>query len=157
MSQFYNDAGVETTYGYMQGTSMSAPLVAGIVAAWLQAYPKLSPEQLLEIVKKSSRTDSFTGMLPTDGSPYWGHGKIDAVAGVRECQDLTGIRDIEYDNQQSSSQYEDWESGQQSSVKIFTPSGILLNRSIQPSQLPKGTYIIVTQTSLGKFVRKVVR
>ncbi|MCF0192457.1 MAG: S8 family serine peptidase [Prevotella sp.] len=157
MSQFYNVASVETTYGYMQGTSMSAPLVAGIVAAWLQAYPKLTPEQLLEIVKKSSRTDTFTSMLPTDGSPYWGYGKIDAVAGVRECQELTGIRDIEYDNQQSTSQYEDWESGQQSSVKIFTPSGILLNRSIQPSQLPKGTYIIVTQTSLGKFVRKVVR
>lgn len=85
------------SYGYMQGTSMSSPLVAGVVATWLQAYPDLTPEQLVEVIKTTSRADSFTGDL-SSGSNDWGWGKIDALAGIRECIKFSGIESIGSDS-----------------------------------------------------------
>ena len=71
-------------YGYMQGTSMSAPFVAGIVATWLQAYPQLTPEQLREVMKSTARKDTFTGTLE-EGDNNWGYGKVDALNGLKQC------------------------------------------------------------------------
>lgn len=79
--------GRNNLYGYMQGTSMASPIVAGIVATWLQACPTLTPEQLEEVVAKTARHDAFTGNAA--GCDY-GHGKIDAIAGVAECISLGG-------------------------------------------------------------------
>ena len=33
-------------YGTMQGTSMAAPMVTGIIANWLQTNPKLTPSDI---------------------------------------------------------------------------------------------------------------
>lgn len=82
----YNEKyGRYNQYGYMQGTSMSSPFVAGIVATWLQAYPELTPEQLHEIVESTARTDNFTSTAPDNN---WGYGKINAIDGLRKCIDL---------------------------------------------------------------------
>lgn len=79
----YNDNfGRYNQYGYMQGTSMASPFVAGIVATWLQAYPQLTPEQLHEIVQNTARKDSFTATAPDSN---WGYGKINALDGLRQC------------------------------------------------------------------------
>lgn len=78
-------------YGYMQGTSMSAPLVTGIVATWLEACPTLSPEMLHDIVASTARTDDLTGSLAPSGNGLWGHGRIDAHAGLLQCLAATGI------------------------------------------------------------------
>ena len=145
LSQFFNDGGTETSYGYMQGTSMSSPIVAGIVAAWLQAYPQLTPEQLKEIIRKTSRTDSFTGQIASAGSNLWGYGKIDPVAGVKECQILTGILDIDYGLGFCFGF--DLES-----AAIYTPSGIRVSK--ENAQAKGGLYIIVTRD--GKAARKVI-
>ena len=83
--------GRTSEYGYMQGTSMASPFVAGVVATWLQACPTLTPEALKEIIISTSRQDSFTGSLPSDGDNVWGHGKIDAYAGLAKCIASTGI------------------------------------------------------------------
>lgn len=83
----FDEYGRTMIYGYMQGTSMSSPLVAGVVATWLEAYPGLTPEELAEVIGKTARTDSFTGDLP-EGDNDWGHGKIDAYAGLKECVTL---------------------------------------------------------------------
>lgn len=72
-------------YGYMQGTSMSSPFVAGVVAMWLEAYPQLSPEELKQIVEKTSRRDSFTASAPDSN---WGYGKINPLGGLEECLQL---------------------------------------------------------------------
>ena len=82
----YNEKyGRYNQYGYMQGTSMASPFVAGIVATWLQAYPQLTPEQLHNIVESTARKDSFT---PAEPDSNWGYGKINAMDGLKKCIEL---------------------------------------------------------------------
>ena len=81
-------------YGAMSGTSMSAPIVTGIIALWLEARPTLLPEEIKEIIAKSAITDEYTGDI-SQPSNTWGYGKIDAWAGIKECLVLNGIDETE--------------------------------------------------------------
>ena len=63
----------------MQGTSMAAPHVTGVVALMLEVNPSLTPDQVKDYLARAARADEFTGQLPNDS---WGHGKIDAVGSV---------------------------------------------------------------------------
>ena len=65
-------------YGYMSGTSMSAPYVTGVLATWLQAYPRLNPQLVKEIFKTTSEIDE-------EGDNSWGYGKIDAWEGIKKA------------------------------------------------------------------------
>lgn len=85
MHSHYTDASRhEQRYGYMQGTSMSTPFVTGAVALWLQAYPSLTPEELKEVIALSARQDDFTA-----DTRFWGAGKIDVLAGLERCIELS--------------------------------------------------------------------
>ena len=70
-------------WGMMQGTSMACPAATGIVALWMEAYPELSWSQVKEVMRATAVTDSYTGTIPTNGSPSWGWGKIDAYRGIK--------------------------------------------------------------------------
>lgn len=85
IAQSHSDDSREHLYGYMQGTSMSSPIVAGIVATWLEACPTLTPEQLIEVVSKTAM--QVSGTLPDNN---WGYGKIDAYSGLLECLSMSG-------------------------------------------------------------------
>ena len=37
------------------GTSMSSPAVAGTIALWLQARPDLTPEDVMGVIRRTSR------------------------------------------------------------------------------------------------------
>ncbi len=122
MHSHYKDAkGHEQRYGYLQGTSMSAPFVTGAVALWLQAYPQMTPEELKQIIDQSTRLDDFT--LDTR---YWGAGKIDVLAGLQHCIELGGGNAIE-----------------QIEAPVLTPSHLydLWGRSISQPQ-PGMIYIV---------------
>ena len=71
--------GVEYTYSPDLGTSMSAPIVAGTIALWLQANPSLSVNDVRDILKYSARQDEY--VKPADRQ-RWGAGKLDAYAGL---------------------------------------------------------------------------
>ncbi len=71
-------------FGMMQGTSMASPMVTGILALWLQAYPHLNPTQALNLIKQNAWTDSFTGTIPSTGNNTWGWGKVDAHEGLKD-------------------------------------------------------------------------
>ena len=75
-------------YAYMQGTSMSSPFVAGVLATWLEANPQLAPADVRGILSSTASADEFTGAAPGN---TWGYGKIDAWAGILEAIELTGI------------------------------------------------------------------
>ena len=65
-------------YNSESGTSMAAPTVAGTIALWLEADPKLTPAELKDIICRSARTDSFTEAKPDQ----FGNGKLDAKHGL---------------------------------------------------------------------------
>ena len=73
------------------GTSMSAPVVAGAIALWLQANPKLSPEDVLEVISATSH--HYDPSLTYPNSLY-GHGEIDAYAGLLHILGLSQVEDI---------------------------------------------------------------
>jgi gliding motility-associated-like protein len=76
----YNYLGRQYNYALMQGTSMSSPVVAGIVALWKEACPLISTNQIKSVLANTSIKDQFTGSIMNNN---WGHGKIDAYAGLK--------------------------------------------------------------------------
>jgi len=76
-------------YAEASGTSMSAPMVTGIVALLLQANPKLTPAVIKNIIFKTAITDAFTKQ-PVDSS-RWGAGKINAYAAIKRTLATVGI------------------------------------------------------------------
>lgn len=62
-----------------QGTSFSAPHVAGAVALLFQENPRLDADLARGILTSSARTDFFTGRVPNS---KWGFGKLDAASAV---------------------------------------------------------------------------
>lgn len=78
-------------YWYTEcGTSMSTPLVAGIIALWLQADPSLSVADARDIAVNTASKD----VLNID-DPRWGAGNIDAFAGLKEVISRSGIVGME--------------------------------------------------------------
>ena len=69
-------------WGYMTGTSMAAPTVAGIIAQWLQIKPDLTPSEIKTIITQTAIKDDFTQSID-NGYRFGPNGKIDALAGAR--------------------------------------------------------------------------
>ena len=84
-------------YGYLEGTSMAAPYVTGVLATWLQARKNLTPEETKRIIKKTAIQDEYTGEISENGSNVWGYGKIDAWNGIKECLELKRLEDMNPD------------------------------------------------------------
>ena len=72
-------------YGNMEGTSMATPVAAGIVALWLQAAKEVGKEltvnDIKEVMRETAINDEFTTSGPN--ASHFGHGKIDALAGIK--------------------------------------------------------------------------
>ncbi|WP_083850879.1 S8 family peptidase [Arthrobacter sp. TB 23] len=79
LSTLNSGAGPETeSYGYLQGTSMATPHVAGAAALMLSVDPSLTPAQVEAQLKATSRP--FPGVCYTGGC---GTGLVDAAAAVK--------------------------------------------------------------------------
>ncbi|NND62137.1 MAG: S8 family serine peptidase [Flavobacteriaceae bacterium] len=75
-------------YGIQNAVSAAAPLSTGVIALMLQVNPDLSPQLIRQILRNTSREDSFTGTTP---NPTWGYGKLDALAAVNQAFVSLGI------------------------------------------------------------------
>lgn len=104
------------------GTSMSSPVVAGVIALWLQANPRLTPQDCMNIIAQTSTHTDDSMSYPNN---VYGFGQIDAAAGLKLILDRsTGIRSIFiYDNDN----------------RIYTLDGRYAGTDL--STLPKGLYI----------------
>lgn len=69
-------------YTTMSGTSMSSPMVTGIVALWMQQNPSLGTDSVRAILHRTAHNDRFTGNCATTPNNTWGHGKVNAYGGL---------------------------------------------------------------------------
>lgn len=78
------------TYGYKQGTSMSTPVVSGVVALMLSIDPTLSPARVESILKSSVRPFPPNVSTPCSSNPadtfHCGTGIVDAAAALRSVR-----------------------------------------------------------------------
>ena len=99
----YSKAGITLNgnnyeFGLMQGTSMSAPFVTGVMALCLEAYPNLSVKQAKWLLKQTSTQDNLTGSISSAGSTVWGAGKINAYGLVKLIEQKTSPVQLECEN-----------------------------------------------------------
>ena len=82
------NGGRKYSWGVLSGTSMATPVVTGTVALWLQADNTLTVDDVLDVIQATAVRDVYTG---GEASGVFGHGKIDARAGLEYLVRSTGI------------------------------------------------------------------
>lgn len=95
-STFFN--GEMHYYVLMQGTSMSSPAVAGIVALWMQQNPGLNVDSVRTLLHTTAFRDRHTGDIPATGNNLWGWGKINAYGGLPAAALPTYMLDVATEN-----------------------------------------------------------
>ena len=85
--------GISYPWGSDSGTSLSTPVVAGVIALWLQAKPDLSPQEVLALFDRNC-------WHPDDSLDYpnniYGYGMPDAYKGLLDILGLTNIQTISH-------------------------------------------------------------
>lgn len=87
--KFFDHNGRRYSWSIMSGSSMSTPVVSGIIALWLEAKPSLTPQDIKDIFKRTARHPDSTLSYP---NAIYGYGEIDAYAGLL---DILGVDKIE--------------------------------------------------------------
>lgn len=80
-------------YGAYTGTSMAAPVVAGIVALMLEARPTLTPEEVRAVLQATASKDTFTGPLVSIDYK-WGAGKVNALAALQSILGISAVKPL---------------------------------------------------------------
>jgi len=165
-------------YGAIQGTSMSSPAVAGIIALMLEANPTLTPEQVQVILYNTALNDTFTGFIPNHGDNVWGHGKINAYGAIYASLNFAGIyHDTESDlnallypnpSQGNYSIELNAEKNEMITISLFDLNGKLIDtinwnviegsNTIQPTwnNLSAGVYLVKILSETGEMNVKLV-
>lgn len=73
------------------GTSMSCPAVAGAIALWLQANPRLTPEDVLGVIQRTSRHNDPSLSYP---NYEYGYGELDVYAGLLDVLSFNRIAEV---------------------------------------------------------------
>lgn len=89
--EMFDHGGRQYGWTALSGTSMSAPVVGGAVALWLQANPTLTREDVMEIIKETSTHPEPSLSYPNN---YYGYGQIDVYKGLLYALDLVGIEGL---------------------------------------------------------------
>lgn len=88
-----------------QGTSMSAPVVAGSVALLLEKDPTLTASEIKDLLTETADQDGFTGSTP---NPEWGYGRLDVLEAMTKLVNSSGSAThlVEAYDQHPNSSYE---------------------------------------------------
>ncbi len=163
-------------YEVMQGTSMASPAVAGTVALWLEAYNDLTPDQALEVIKKTAKKDNHTG--DEEWNAISGYGKLDAYAGLKEVLQLAKTNGIgEVLNSEAPVTLkkggEEWKvlfntDESYANIALYSANGQLVERQqiqsprrgdetmLSLAGLQPGVYLVNISTTASTMTRKVV-
>ena len=88
----YSFRGRDYAWGVQSGTSMACPMVAGIVAQWMEAVPRLTRETVIEVFEATCHRHDPLLACPNN---EYGYGEIDAEAGLDYLLDrYDGMRDV---------------------------------------------------------------
>ena len=165
------DGGKVYYWGSMQGTSMSSPFAAGVIALWLQEDPTLTPAEIKRIAIESADAPS-TGI----GNPQWGTGILNAARGLQMVRELAGISNVSASNSQwriipeGNGRFgiECPEAGSVS-ITVYNMAGTAVyQESVEPqfggdvkhvdlSHLESGIYLIDCQSGTGRHTAKIAR
>lgn len=167
-------------YGLMNGTSMACPAVTGIIALWLEANPKLTYEQILQIFQETGRRNTTqTGEADENGwNNEAGYGKIDAYNGLKKALELAEQNGInETLNTTTPVSLEKNETNWRilfnndetfANISLYTVGGVLIKNdkysSIQRGEehvvsfnnLASGVYLLRIKTTNSDMTRKII-
>lgn len=142
------------------GTSMSCPFVVGAIATWLQAYPGLTSEEAIDIIRKTNQTSGY----PNPDDPRHGQGWFNAYDGLQLVLEKAALKVGTTDAPEFQIKIERGvmnignPTGENLTVDIFDPSGIRVYRSvfsdllgtIDLKTLPSGLYIVRVSSPAGQ-------
>ena len=86
-------------WGAMTGTSMSTPVVAGVIALWLQANPTLTPDDIRGILQRTCQHPEAQLSYPNN---LYGHGEIDAYKGLLDILGIDAIKELSHHQPQGA-------------------------------------------------------
>ncbi len=142
------------------GTSMACPVVAGIMALWLEAKPTLSLSEVKNILHITVNRENC-GTTPNH---HYGYGKIDALAGIKEILKTSSIKSLDKD---SSFDYQYYPSQGLLHVEgakrmqVFSINGKLITQikgeDLQLQQYPSSSYIVRIERGIKSQVIKIIR
>jgi minor extracellular serine protease Vpr len=165
------------TYGFrsFSGTSMSGPMVTGIVALMLEAYPNMSATQIKEVLKSTARLDQHTGTIGSAGHLQWGWGKANALAAIKSAELMSSVENISISENLFSifpnpakDRVElrmENEISKIIEINIFSINGTLVKKIpgnhmsrlvIHTSDFSSGSYIISVQTEQSFEMKKLI-
>jgi subtilisin family serine protease len=163
-------------FGLMQGTSMSAPVVTGTIALWLEANPNLTYDQVIDIMKETAINDEFTA--ENGGTKAWGYGKLNAYKGLVKALEMannTGVNNVINSEEPITlmKNNNEWNvlfnnnetfatiricdlNGRIVSLRNITHPERGQEETISLSELPAGMYLINIKTTKANVTRKVM-
>jgi subtilisin family serine protease len=112
---------INGTYGNMNGTSMSTPMVSAVAAEMIYVNPGLTPEQIRGIL-----CDTATDLGPEGKDMYTGYGCVNAHRAVAEAADLTDISDYTIELEYETVAYTGYPN--RPSVTVTGPGGNVLTK-----------------------------
>ncbi len=162
--------GQDYKFTRISGTSMSSPMVTGVVALILDANPYLMPWQVKEIIRETARTDNFTGVIPSEGSLRWGMGKINAYDAVKLALNTVSIGEISHDfavkvfpNPTNGLLFVQGDLKGNETFELYSTDGKLLlggdlkSGKLDLSALKTGIFILKIQTDTGSRSVQVIK
>lgn len=160
-TDYHTDFNGKTVYWIgTLGTSMSCPFVVGAIATWLQAYPKLTSEEVIDIIAKTNVTTGY----PKPEDPRHGQGRFDAYAGIQEVLKLASLNVSSVEDSPLSIKFHNNEvivgnplDGDML-LRVYRPDGVVVESrrlgngisNVSLAHLPSGVYIINARTGSGQ-------
>lgn len=150
------------------GTSMSCPYVVSAIATWLQAYPKLTSEEAIDIIIKTNQTTGY----PDPENPRHGMGWLNPYSGLQEVVGLAALKVGTVEAPLITLKIEGNEliignpSGDKVYIDVYNTAGCLINKkelkgtlmNLSLAELPQGVHIVkVTDLNGNSNTLKFVR